>query len=260
MQSNKHPRDRFITIFGRKPVLEVLQTPDIKIDKVFIVKNAKGELIDEIFAACRQLGIEPLKSTAAEVSKISKSPTQDQGIAADVIVPAMNDFEAYLYENQHLPNQGIMAIDGVTTPANVGLIIRSCTGLGMDGILLPRKGASSINSLVIKASAGVIFKSPLLKCEQLPAALAAAKKQGFRIYGLSLSPQAKNFYQTAPFAPKSIFIMGNESLGISPQVAQYIDEALFIEMHNGVESLNVACTASIVAAEWRRKISFLNKK
>ncbi len=260
MQPPKHPRDKFISVFGRNPVLELLQTADIQIDKILIAQNAKGEGIAEIYAASRQLGIEPLKSTAAEVAKISKNPNQDQGVVADVIVPAMDDFESYLYQYQNVVYQGIIAIDGVTTPANVGLIIRSATGLGMNGILLPRKGASSINSLVIKASAGVIFKSPLLKCEQLPPALAAARKQGFRIYGLSLDAGAKNFYQLPNFAPKSIFVFGNETVGISPAVAQYVDEFVFIEMYNGVESLNVACTASIVAAEWRRKINILAKK
>lgn len=254
METNKHPRDTYISVYGRKPVLEVLQMDDIQIDKVLLVKNAKGELINEILQSCRRLGIDPERTTAEQVSRISKNPNQDQGIVADVVVPLMDDWGAFLEKHKNNKQaQGIVALDGVTTPANVGLIIRTCTGLGMDGILLPRKGTSSLNSLVIKASAGVIFRSQILKCEQLHKGIELAKQHGYKIYGLGVEHGARDMFRLAQFAPKSIFVMGNESLGVSEAVARLIDEWLEIPMFNGVESLNVACATSVVAAEWKRR-------
>jgi 23S rRNA (guanosine2251-2'-O)-methyltransferase len=253
----KHPRDTFLTVYGRNPVLEVLQMPGIEVDKIWIEKKAKGEHIQEILEMCRLRRIEPYFTTAQEVAFLSKNPNQDQGVAADVLVPEMNDWGAYLeiINAQNTVQQGIIALDGVTTPANVGLIIRTATGMGMDGILIPRKGVSSLNPLVVKASAGVIFKSRLLKAEQLKQGLLLAKEAGFTIYGLGLVKGAEDLHKLADLAPKSIFVMGNESEGISPQIAPLIDKWLIIRMFSEVESLNVACATAVVCSEWARRKS-----
>lgn len=250
----KHPRDQFLSVYGRKPVMELLQMPDVRIDKLLLAANAKGELIAEILELCRQRGIIPLRSTAQEVSRFSKNPTQDQGIVADVAVEHMDDWNNYLQEQSgNRRPLAVVAFDGVTTPANVGMVIRSATALGVSGILLPRKGCSDLNPLVIKASAGVVFRSHLLKCETLPPALEKAKQAGFLIYALDAGAGSVDIYQQQ-FAERCIFVMGNESVGIAPATARLVDKWLQIPMFNGVESLNVACAASIVAAEWRRRL------
>ena len=250
----KHPRDRFLTVYGRKPVYELLQTPNVQVDKLLLATNAKGELIQEILDLCKKLNITPLRSTPEQVARISKNPKQDQGIAVDVVVEHMDDWANFVKENEnnHTP-LGIVALDGVTTPANVGMIIRTCTAMGVSGILLPRKGSSDINSLVIKASAGVVFRSRLLKCETLGESLRLAKRAGYKIYALDASSRSENIYEMDEFHEKAIFVMGNETNGISAAVAPLVDTWLEIPMYNDVESLNVACAATVVCSEWQRR-------
>jgi 23S rRNA (guanosine2251-2'-O)-methyltransferase len=250
----KHPRDRFLTVYGRKPVFELLQTPNLQVDKLMLATNAKGELIKEILDLCKAQDIVPLRATAEQVSRISKNPKQDQGVAVDVVVENMDEWGNFLTENaQNHSRLGVVAIDGVTTPANVGMIIRTCTALGLSGILLPRKGTSDINSLVIKASAGVIFRSRLLKCETLAPSLRLAKEAGYIIYALDAGAKSVDIFKLGEFAEKAIFVMGNETNGISPAVALLVDIWLRIPMYNGVESLNVATAAAILSAEWQRR-------
>ncbi|BDS10141.1 TrmH family RNA methyltransferase [Aureispira anguillae] len=246
----KHPRDQFLTIYGRKPVLEILQDEKLNIAKVFIAKKAKADIIKNILAACERRGIEVLRMDAAQVSRMSKHPKQDQGVAADIHTPQMDDALHFLEEHQSEKLQ-LIALDGITTPANVGMIIRSCTALGIDGIILPRKGCAKLNALVIKASAGVVFKSKILKCERLSPVLKKAQQLGFAIYGLS-GEKGSNIY-TENFAPQSLFVMGNETAGVSPQTEALTNQHLFIPMANGVESLNVACAATVVASEIMRR-------
>lgn len=246
----KHPRDQFLTIYGRKPVLEILENESLNIAKVFIARKAKADIIKNIIAACERRGIEVLRLEADQVSRMSKHPKQDQGVAADIHTPHMDDALQFLEQNKG-KNLQLIALDGITTPANVGMIIRSCTALGIDGIILPRKGSTKLNSFVIKASAGVVFKSRILKCERLTPVLKKAKEIGFDVYGLS-GEQGENIY-TENFAQKSLFIMGNETEGVSPQTEALTDRHLFIPMANGVESLNVACAATVVASEIMRR-------
>ncbi len=246
----KHPRDKFLTVYGRKPVLEVLEDENIAIAKVLLAKKAKGDIIKNILAICQQRDIECLRLSPEEVSRISKNPKQDQGIAADILTPQMDDALQFLEENKQQKLK-LVALDGVTTPANVGMIIRTCTALGVDGIILPRKGCAKLNSLVIKASAGVVFKAVILKTERLTPALKKAKENGFAIYSLS-GEKGSNIY-TASFANRAIFVLGNESLGVSEQTELLTTQHFLIPMTNKVESLNVACAATVVASEIMRR-------
>jgi len=179
----KHPRDTYITVYGRKPVLEVLEQNNIQIAKVLLAKKAKGSIIKNILACCTKRAIEVQRLSPEEVSRISKNPKQDQGIVADVIVPQMDSTERY-FQRPIAQQDYWLALDGITTPSNIGMIIRSATALGM-GIILPLKGSAKITPLMIKASAGVIFKSRLLKCQHLRDALPSAKAQGYHIFGLA---------------------------------------------------------------------------
>jgi len=251
MTYQKHPRDTYITVYGRKPVIELLEMDDVSVAKLFIANKSKGDIIKDILALCKNKGIEPNWVSPEEVSRISKNPNQDQGIAADVIAPGMDNATQY-FENysKNTQTEAWLALDGVTTPANVGMIIRTASALGM-GVILPLKGSSKINPLVVKASAGVVFKSKILKCETLTHALKAAKSCGFTVYGLA-GEEGRNIYR-AEFKKSAIFVMGNESEGVGEQHRPLIDEWLTIPMALGVESLNVACAATVVGSEWMRR-------
>lgn len=246
----KHPRDQFLTVYGRKPVLETLLQPHLEIDKVLLARKAKADIIDRIEMACANRGIPVHRVSPEEVSRLSKHPKQDQGAVADVCTPHMDDALRVL--NEPLPDRCyLLALDGVTTPANVGLIIRTATALGMDGIVLPRKGSAKLDAFVIKASAGVVFRSSIWKCERLTPVLKRALELDFEVYALS-SEQGMDLY-TTPFAERCIFVLGNETQGVTPQTEQLVTRHLSIPMANGVESLNVACAAAVVLGEARRR-------
>ncbi len=246
----KHPRDTYLTVYGRKPVLELLsQKEALQIAKVLIAQKAKGGIIKEIIIACEKAGIPYRRVSATEVSRISKHPKQDQGVVADVIATGMDHAARYFAQAPQQPDYWL-ALDGVTTPANVGLIIRSATALGM-GVLLPLRGSSKINPLVIKASAGTVFRSRLLKCKDLQEALPLAKAANYTIYGLA--GEEGQPIASQQFKKHAIFVMGNESRGVDEQLRPLIDAWLTIPMQAGVESLNVACAATIVAYEVARQ-------
>ncbi len=251
MAYQKHPRDTYITVYGRKPVLELLESEEIYIAKIFIAHKSKGDIIKDILKQCNNRGIDPIWVSSEEVSRISKNPKQDQGIAADVEAPGMDNALHYFENFENLGHEAWLALDGITTPANVGMIIRSATALGM-GVILPLKGSSKINPLVVKASAGVVFKSKILKCETIEKALKFASMKGFKIYGLA-GEEGVSIYKS-DFNKLSIFVMGNESEGVAERLRSGIDGWLTIPMSNEVESMNVACAATVVASEWSRRI------
>ena len=139
----------------------------------------------------------------------------------------------------------IIALDGVTNPQNLGMIIRSCAAGNVDAILLPTKGAAQISPLVIKASVGTLFKMPIIKTSNLKKTLESFKNEGASIY--TLSSHAKKSYKDEHYSRKTIFVLGNESEGVSRDIEALCNESIAIPMQRGVESLNVAVTASLLA-------------
>lgn len=244
-----HPRDRFITIYGRKPALEALDQPDLHIDKLLIAHNARGPLIERIVRAARHRGLRPERRSPREITRLSRNGRQDQGVALDVVATRMQPLEAFLADAQ--PTAQLFLLDGVTTPANVGLIMRSATAAGIDGIVLPRAGCPEVGPLVIKASAGVALRAPIVRAARAAEALRALRAAGFRCMGLDAT--GSHDVYSCPLPDRAVWVLGNESVGLSAAVVPLIDQRVRIPMSGGVESLNVATAGAVVAFEIQRR-------
>ncbi|MCA9604742.1 MAG: RNA methyltransferase [Myxococcales bacterium] len=240
---SKHPRDRYITVYGRKPVLEVLEASDLEVARVLVARGARGGVVDQIRKAARRRGVEVIDKTAVEVSRISRRPKQDQGVAADVEAPRMGALEDWLSEDRN-ESCVLLALDGVTTPANVGMILRTATVLGLGGVVLARRGSPEIGPLVIKASAGYAFRARILRCAVIEEGLAGLRAAGFTVYGLSDRGDA--ILGEAPLATRAVLLLGNETEGVVAAKDQ-VDAWLRIPTASEGDSLNVASAAAIAA-------------
>ncbi len=237
--------DGMLTVYGRKPVLEALQDKATNIHRLHLAEsNKSAEILDDIIKLAKSKGAEILYHNRQALSRISKNSSQDQGVAADLICRGFQTHDSFLGKNSG-KRFTLLALDGITNPQNLGMIIRSACAGNIDGILLPQNGNAQIDPLVIKASAGTVFRAPILRCSSLVAALKDFKTEQTII--CSLSSHAK--LQLKEFNPQQscIYVLGNETDGVSKEVAQLCNEQVSIPMNNGVESLNVAVTAALIA-------------
>jgi 23S rRNA (guanosine2251-2'-O)-methyltransferase len=245
------PRNTYLTLYGRIAVLEALHDPKLTIAKVVVANNAQGASYTEIMETAKARDIEVRRLAPKDISRISRNGRHDQGVAADVLLPNMQTVQDYLRSGAG-GRQIIFLLDGITNPSNVGMILRSVTAAGATGIVLPHIGSASLDPLVVKASAGIAFRSPIIRCATPLEAAEALKSSGFTLYGLSSNKTSTPLYQLEP-AKKSVFILGNEREGVSEQTSALIDTWVSIPMHNKVESLNVANAATVVAFELMRR-------
>ncbi len=240
------PRDRYITIYGRMPVLEALQKPDLDVAKVIIADNAHGRAIDQIVAEAHRKDIEVQYTSGARIKRLAGNGKQDQGVVADIVAPRMARLGDYLVKRGDRRTT-LFLLDGVTNPSNVGMILRSATAAGIDGVILPRLGSPHVGPLVIKASAGVAFEASIVNSASAAEAASVLRKRGFTLYGLTATAK-RSIFQT-DLAPRAVLVLGGETQGSTIPT----DVQLRIPMRNGVESLNVAVAASIVAFEISRR-------
>jgi len=253
MPSPRSPKDTFITVYGRMPVLEVLMDESLDIDKLVIADNAHGDSLNQILSLAQRRGVPVKEASAQRVKLLAGNGKQDQGIIADVIAPRLATLAEFSGWAAQTSDCRSLVLDGVNNPANVGMIIRTATAAGIDAIVLPRYGSPGINPLVIKASAGVAYRAAVVRAATGAEAVAELRDAGCRVYGLSAG--ARTGLYEAKIARKAVFVLGNETEGMSAETEDLIDTWLSIPMAGGVESLNVASAAAVLCFELARRDS-----
>ncbi|MFC4853539.1 TrmH family RNA methyltransferase [Actinophytocola glycyrrhizae] len=241
------PKDRFVTVFGRKPVLEALADRRLDVDKVILADNARGAAAREIIDAAGARSVRVERASAHRVKVLAGNGKQDQGVLADVVAPRMRR----LADGLAARPATVLVLDGITTPANVGMILRTATAAGVEGIVVPRRGVAGIDPLVVKASAGVAFHAPVLRCYTAEEACAALRDAGYPLYALDGAARQSLFAATLP--RRAAYVLGGETAGVSPEVRKHVTGLVSIPMAGGVESLNVASAAAVLCFDLVRR-------
>jgi 23S rRNA (guanosine2251-2'-O)-methyltransferase len=237
---------RVLTVYGRKPALEALQDAGLQCHALHLAaSNRQGGIIADLIACAGSRGVPVRWHSREELARISKNGRQDQGVALDVICPRFRTIDDYLPLPGELPARRLLALDGIGNPQNLGMIVRCATAGWIDGILWARRGNAALGPLVIKASAGTLFRAPLILCPELGAALTACRDAGVEVCTLA-ADAPRSLFAHRPQG-HCVYVLGNETAGVSPAVAALADCALSIPMNNAVESLNVAATACLIA-------------
>lgn len=230
--------------------MEALRDAQIQPYKLHLADSNKEEgTMAEILTIAQKKQIPLLRHSRMQLSRISKNGKQDQGVALDIRLSCLQQAQT-LNKTMHKKPLRLLALDNVTNPQNVGLIIRSVCAGGMNGIILPKRGCARLDALVIKASAGTFFRTPLFLCDSLAQCLSSLQTDGAELCLMQANAKQslfafqkiyKNIQKTV------IYVLGNETEGVSKTVAAIRHTSIFIPMHNGVESLNVAMAATLIA-------------
>jgi len=240
---------KYLVLHGRKPVHEAL-LEGLDIACIHLSQKANGEIIQEIKSLANAKGIKIEITTDNRISALSKSG-QHQGIVADLKVQRMQSLPHFLSERNGRKHQTyVVVLDGVHNPANVGMIIRTVAAAGLDGIIVPDKGTAKINPVTIKASAGTVFKAPILRVDTTSNAIDQLIENRFEIFGLETS--GESIYQVE-LPERMALVLGNESSGLNKETIGKLSKTIAIPLANNIESLNVAASAAIASYEIVRR-------
>ncbi|GAA4203232.1 TrmH family RNA methyltransferase [Actinocatenispora rupis] len=247
----RNPKDTFITVYGRMPVLEVLSDRALRVDKLVVADSARGGNLDRILDLAARQGVPVRTAPAQRVKLLAGNGKHDQGIIADVVAPRMRGLAEFVRSIRSGGRHDVLILDGVNNPANVGMIIRTATAAGVSAVVLPRAGSPDIDPLVIKASAGVAFRASIVRCRTAAEAVRELSRIGFRVHGLSGDGRSTLYRERFPGL--SAFVLGNETEGLSRETAELVDRWISIPMAGGVESLNVASAAAVLCFDLVRR-------
>mgnify|MGYP001083344744 CR=1 FL=1 len=236
--------DQLLTVYGRNPVLEAISDNQLQPQRLHLSKNNRqADVLDQILEWADRRNVEVRQHDPASLARISKNAKQDQGVALDIRCPNHQQIGVFL---KNLPKSfRLIALDGITNPQNLGMIIRSVAASPADALLISKQDSPKLSPLVIKASAGTLFRAPIVRTDNLLDSLNQLADRGAQICVLDSNADSGVEPQTK--ADRVVFVLGNETEGVSTEIKQMASGAVSIPMNRGVESLNVAVAAALVA-------------
>jgi RNA methyltransferase, TrmH family len=186
----------------------------------------------------------------------SESP---QGVAALVRLKEFSLDD--VVESERLQVGPIVVLAGLQDPGNLGTILRSSEAFGSAGVVLGEGTVSPFNSKVVRASAGSVFRLPVIHGQVRGHGKSAATKlaevseklrsQGVRL--IATSSHKGTPLDQSDLKGKTAIFFGNEGSGLPRDVVAKMDEFISIPHTDQVESLNAGVAASIVLYEAARQ-------
>lgn len=145
----------------------------------------------------------------------------------------------------------VMVLETLQDPGNLGTIIRAGEGAGVTGIVMNRETADIFSPKVIRSTMGAVYRVPFLYTDDLKNTILQMKEKGIRFYAAHL--KGNRDYDEEEYLQPSGFMIGNESKGLSEELAAMADCLIKIPMEGQVESLNAAIAASVLMFEAARQ-------
>jgi len=148
----------------------------------------------------------------------------------------------------------IVVMESVEKPGNLGAVLRTCDGAGVDALLVCDERTDIYNPNVIRASLGAVFAVPTVSCTSKEA-VEFLRAKGIRTFAAVV--QADTYYFDKDLSGACAIVMGSEQKGLSDLWRRSADECVRIPMHGKVDSLNVSVSAAVMiyeAVRQRRKI------
>jgi 23S rRNA (guanosine2251-2'-O)-methyltransferase len=189
-----------------------------------------------------------------ELTRLSRTDAH-QGVVAMVRERALLDLPDLL-ETKTGPQNGLrhrffLALDGIEDPHNLGALLRTADGAGVDGVILPERRSAPISATVAKTSAGASEHVRIARVTNLVRALEQMKKAG--IWVLGLDERGTPDYTEFDFRADCVLVLGREGAGLHDLVKKTCDHLLRIPMAGAVSSLNVSVAGAVVMYEAMRQ-------
>lgn len=148
-------------------------------------------------------------------------------------------------------SKSFLLLEDLRDPGNLGTIMRTAEGAGIDGVILSPNSVDLFNPKVVRSTMGSIYRVPFYYAHDFYEAMRLLKEKGILLYGTHL--EGKREYDDEPYSSRCGILIGNESRGLSQKAAQMADVLVRIPMEGRLESLNASVAAAIMMYELHRR-------
>jgi 23S rRNA (guanosine2251-2'-O)-methyltransferase len=235
-------------LYGIHPVEEALRAGKRKFDHVLVARERRDERLEAIVSLAKELKIRVRTEIRETLTDMARTPAH-QGVVAIVRAQQFLTIEDVL-EPTGSPRL-VLALDGVEDPQNLGALLRSADGAGVDSVVMTERRAAPVSAVASKAAAGAAEHLRIARVVNLVRSLEELKRANIWIIGLD--ERGTMDYDQFDFSGDCALVMGREGDGLHDLVKKTCDHLLRIPMAGGVTSLNVSAAASVVLFEAYRQ-------
>ena len=134
-------------------------------------------------------------------------------------------------------------LDSIEDPHNLGSILRTADATGVDAIIIPKRHATGLTSVVAKTSTGAIDYVPVTRVNNLVQTSQMLKKRGYWLFGTDMDGTD---YRQWDSNGKTVLVIGNEGKGISRLLKEQMDQMITLPMVGHVQSLNASVATGVL--------------
>jgi len=224
-------------VYGRNVAKEILKS-NKKVEKIIIQEDFNDE---SVISLIEKRKIKPETMSKREFSRFDKY--SHQGIILYIEDFKYCEIEDFINEE----NSKVVILDHLEDPHNLGAIIRTCEAAGINGIIIPKDRSVSVNSTVMKTSAGALENVNIAMVTNLNQTIKKLKDNGFWIVGTDMENSID--YRQIDYSGKIALVIGSEGFGMSDSIKKSCDFIARIPMNGKINSLNASVAAGIMIYE-----------
>ena len=236
-------------LYGLHPVEEAIRSGARPLDHVSVARDRGDAKLDRLVDLCRASGIRVTQESRDTLTKLARTEMH-QGVLAVIRERKFLAVEDLLA----VPTEGhrfFLALDGIEDPHNLGALLRTAEGAGVDGVILPERRSAPITATVAKTSAGASEHVRVARVTNLVRSLEQLKKAN--VWVLGLDERGSPDYMDFDFRTDCVLVLGREGAGLHDLVKKTCDHLLRIPMAGQVASLNVSVAGAVVMYEAMRQ-------
>ncbi len=216
-------------------LLEEALRSEAEIGSVLVAESVRAT-VDTHIRGLRRLRLTVLSDAAFE----SVASTEvSQGVIT-LVKP-----RTFSLEDTLRGRSAVVILDGVQDPGNAGAMVRTAEAFGASGVMAIKGSVSLYNPKALRASAGSVFRLPLV--QQVDADLARTLCSQHRLDVYAAHPRGALLLTDANLTRKFALVVGAEGRGVSDRLREHAADLRIPT--NAVESLNAAMAAGVILYE-----------
>jgi len=241
-------------LYGLHPVEEAVRSGAGRLHQVMLARERKDARLERLAEICRAAGVRVSLESRDQLTRMARTDAH-QGALAVVRERAFLDIDDLLAKpetnSENQQHRFFLALDGIEDPHNLGALLRTADGAGVDGVILPERRSAPISAIVAKTSAGASEHVRIARVTNLVRVLEQMKQANVWILGLD--ERGKPDYTDFDFRTDCVLVLGREGAGLHDLVKKTCDHLLRIPMAGMVSSLNVSVAGAVVMYEAMRQ-------
>lgn len=225
--------------------MEILRSGRWQVDLLCLDAALAADVKEEALQCAERVHMKVEIVATARIEELCHAPDH-QGLAARMGAFPYTTLEQLL-DNANADNCLFALLDRVQDAYNFGAIVRAAEVLGFQGIIIGERSQTGVTSMAARTSAGAVNHIPITQVASLRAAAGTLHQRGVRL--VAATEKGRVPIHTYDWTGAVTVVLGNESVGIRPELLDLCDDHVCIEQAGCTGSLNVASAASIVFYE-----------